>query len=335
MSCRLKRNRLGRWLSLGHPDWLPTFRPILLGLTLFLFGLGVLDGWTPQLLALLFLTLCTILPLSAVQVAPLIVLGTLLIGLLHGNGLLTRQSIELASIAMFGTLIGGFLRGIEWRLAHSTVLATLPDADTTATPETFINQTLTLLRDFARADAAVALRQLDDVTAQALVSLPPKALPDQLTTPALFESALAQNRCLYYTNYPSTPGASHVLLAQGTQSLAVLPLASSGGTEGAILLIWHHRTDISSHLRHFIESLLGELRTLLKFSDTTLRLDQLQARFGAMLETIHQGVVFVDESGEQGWINQAAAVQLGLNPGTVEPPLLDQAMATLRMSADN
>lgn len=335
MSCRLKRNRLGRWLSLGHPDWLPTFRPILLGLTLFLFGLGVLDGWTPQLLALLFLTLCTILPLSAVQVAPLIVLGTILIGLLHGDGLLTRQSIELASIAAFGTLIGGFLRGIEWRLAHSTVLATLPDADTTATPETFISQTLTLLRDFARADAAVALRQLDDVTAQALVSLPPKALPDQLTTPALFESALAQNRCLYYTNYPSTPGASHVLLAQGTQSLAVLPLASSGGTEGAILLIWHHRTDISSHLRHFIESLLGELRTLLKFSDTTLRLDQLQARFGAMLETIHQGVVFVDESGEQGWINQAAAVQLGLNPGTVEPPLLAQAMATLRMSADN
>jgi PAS domain-containing protein len=107
------------------------------------------------------------------------------------------------------------------------------------------------------------------------------------------------------------------------------------GVRGAILLIWHQRIDISLDLQQFIESLLGELRTLLQFGDTTLRLDKLQARFGAMLETIHQGVVFVDESGEQGWVNQAAAVQLNLTPGAIDPPLLAQAMATLRTSADN
>lgn len=343
MSCRFTLNGLGSRLPLRDPDWLPTFRPILLGLTLLVVALGVLDGWTPQLLALVFLTFCTIFPLPTVQVAPLIGLGTLLIGLLHSDGLLTRQSIEMSSIAVVGTLIGRFLRSIEWRLARSTVLATLTDAKTMSrqggtTPTAnilLIRQALTLLRDIARADAAIALRQLDEVTAQALVCLPPNALPDQLTTPRLFESAIAQNRCLYYQNYPSTPGASHVLLAQGTQSLAVLPLQYSESLRGAILLIWHRRTNTSSHLRQLIESLLGELRNLLQFSDTTICLDRLQARFSAMLETIHQGVVFVDESGEQGWINQAAAVYLGLNPGSVEPPLLAQAMATLRRSADN
>jgi signal transduction histidine kinase len=45
--------------------------------------------------------------------------------------------------------------------------------------------------------------------------------------------------------------------------------------------------------------------------------------------------VFIDESGEQGWINQAAGKQLGLRPGAVETPLLAQAMAVLRTSADN
>ncbi len=343
MSCRFTLNGLGSRLPLCHPDWLPTFRPILLGLTLLVVALGVLDGWTPQLLALVFLTFCTIFPLQTVRVAPLIGLGTLLIGLLHSDGLLTRQSIEMSSIAVVGTLIGRFLRSIEWRLARSTVLATLTDAKTMSrqggtTPRgniLLIRQALTLLRDIARADAAIALRQLDEVTAQALVCLPPEALPDQLTTPKLFESAIAQNRCLYYQDYPSTPGASHVLLAQGTQSLAVLPLQYSESLRGAILLIWHRRTNTSLHLRQFIESLLGELRNLLQFSDTTISLDRLQARFSAMLETIHQGVVFVDETGEQGWINQAAAVYLGLNPGAVEPPLLAQAMATLRRSADN
>lgn len=289
---------------LHHPDWLPTFRPFLVGLIILLVGLGVLDGWTPQLLALVLLWFCTMLPLPTVQVALFIGLGTLLIGL-HSDGLnQTRQVIELGFIAVFGIVIGRFLRGIEWRLAAQSVLATLSDADTTATPNTVISQALTLLGDFARADAAIALRQLDEVTAEVLVSLPPKTLPDQLTTPTLFTQAIAQKRCLYYPNYPSNPDASHVLLAQGTQSLAVLPLPLCDGREGAILLIWHRRTDISSYLREFIESLLGQLRTLLQFSDRTLHLAQLQARFGAMLETIHQGVVFVDESGEQGWINR-------------------------------
>jgi signal transduction histidine kinase/CheY-like chemotaxis protein/HPt (histidine-containing phosphotransfer) domain-containing protein len=277
------------------------------------------------------------LPLSRVRVAPLIVgVGILLIALLYGIRLnTTRQVIELASIAVLGPLIGKFLQGIEWRLASQSVLATLPAADPTAnTPNLVISQALTLLRNFARADAAIALRQLDEVTAEVLVSLPAKALPSGLTTPALFASAIAQNRCLYYPNYRSTPGASHVLLAQGTQSLAVLPLALAGG-KGAILLIWHRQTSISSHLRGFIQSLLNQLRTLLQFSDTNLTLAQVQARFGAMLETIHQGVVFFDESGEQGWINQAAALGLGLAPGSVDPPSLASAMAKLRTSADN
>jgi len=305
------------WLRLRPPDGLPTFRPILLGLTLVLIALTLLDGWAPiQLLTLLSLTFFTLLPLPTVQAAPLIGLCALLFGLLHRDGVHELyQAMAWGIAAGFGILLRRLLLSIEWRLASQSVLAALTQADATDTRNMLIIQAVSLLRDFARADAAIALRRLDEVTAQALVCLPPKALPDHLTTPTLFEEATRQNRCLYYSNYASTPGASHVLLALGTQSLAVLPLSLSDGREGAILLMWHRRTDFSLHLQQFIESLLGELRTLLNFSDTTLRLDNLQARFSAMLETIHQGVVFIDESGEQGWLNQAAAEQLELPPG--------------------
>ena len=334
MSCRLTFPVFNLQLPRHPPDRLPTFAPALLGLTLLLVGLGFLERWSAiQLIAPVLLTICIIVPRKIGQVA-------LLIGfpLLWGiQGL--HQSLVFATAALFGILTGRYLRGIEWRLASQSVLATLTEIETTGkdadSAPILITQAVTLLRDFACADSAIALRQLDEVTAEALVCLPEKALPDRLTTPALFEAAIRENRCLYYPDYSSTPGASHVLLAQGTQSVAILPLNSSNGKQGAILLIWHHRTEISSHLQQFINSLLGKLRTLLNFSDTTIRLDQLQARFSAMLETIHQGVVFVDESGEQGWLNQAAAVQLGLNPGAIEPPLLAQAMAILRTSADN
>ena len=226
MSCRLIGKIIPSHWRLGHPDLLPTFRPILIGLTIFLMALGVLHGWTPlQLLTPALLTICTLLPSPTGLVVPWVGLCPLLFGLLHGDGLAqVRQSIELGSVAVFGILVRRFLLGIEWRLASQSVLGTLSNADTADTPVTLISQAVSLLRDFAGADAAIALRRLDEVTAQALVCLPPKALPDQLTTPALFQEATLENRCLYYCDYPSTPGASHVLLAQGTQALAVLPL---------------------------------------------------------------------------------------------------------------
>lgn len=325
------------WLQLRPPDGLPTFRPLLFGLTFVLSAWACHDGWAPmEIFTLLGLLCFTLLPLRLVQGIPLTGLCTLLLGLLHGDGVnAVRPSLEFGIAAGLGVGLRQFLLGLEWRLASQLVLATLTHTDTTDTSNTLIAQAVALLRDMIGADAAIAVRRLDEVTAQALVCLPPNALPDPLTTPTLFEQATRENRCLYYSNYPTTPDASHVLLAQGIQSFAVVPLTLSNGREGAILLLWQRRTDFPGYLQDFIESLRGELRTLLSFSDTTLRLDKLRARFSAMLQTIHQGVVFIDESGEQGWLNQAAAEQLALSPGAVEPPMLAQAMAMLRTRADN
>ncbi len=323
-----------------HPDRLPTFEPVLLGLTLLFVGLGWLDRWGfLHILALVLLTFSIMSPALTKLIAPLLGLGTLLIGLIHPDGLLINQSLEIGAVAFLGNLIRKFLLGIEWRLASQAVLAELTQADNTA--DSVLNQAVTLLRDYSCADAAIALRQLDEYTAEALVCLPKNALPNSLTNPKFFAEAIAQNRCLYYEDYPSIPTASHILVAKGAKSLAVLPLQNPknstnlGEVRGAILLIWHQQTQISSYLQQFVESLLGKLRTLLQFRDTILRLDQVQARFSAILETIHQGVIFVDESGEQGWINQAASEQLKLPAGLVEPVLIAQAMAMLRNTADN
>ena len=322
-----------------HPNRLPTFEPVLLGLTLLFVGLGWLDRWGfLHILALVLLTYSIMSPALTKLVAPLLGLFTLLIGIIHFDGLLINQSLEIGAVAVLGNFIRKFLLGIEWRLASQTVLAQLTQADTTA--DGVLNQAVTLLREYTCADAAIALRQLDEYTAEALVCLPKNALPNSLTNPKLFAEAIAQNRCLYYEDYPNAATASHILVAKGAKSLAVLPLQNEnsnnlGEVRGAILLIWHQQTQISSNLQQFVESLLGKLRTLLQFRDTILRLDQVQARFSAILETIHQGVVFVDESGEQGWINQAASQQLKLPAGLVEPALIAQAMAMLRNTADN
>ena len=63
-------------------------------------------------------------------VAPLLGLFTLLIGLVHPDGLLINQSLEIGAVAFLGNLIRKFLLGIEWRLASQAVLAELTQADT-------------------------------------------------------------------------------------------------------------------------------------------------------------------------------------------------------------
>lgn len=330
MSWRLTTDNLKQQLR-RHPNWLPTFAPFLLSLTFFGVSLGIFKQWTLlQIFLPILLTICTIVPRKIVLFAPLI--GLLILELPQAKIPEFYPFLTLIITTALGIFSGNYLRQIEWRLASQFVLETLTEIDNTST---LLTQAITLLRDFSHADSVIALRQLDTVTAEALVCLPENALPSRLTTPALFEAATQANRCLYYPDYPTTANASHILLAQGTQSLAILPLNSTHNKPGAILLIWHQKTEISAYLQQFVKSLLAELRTLVNFSDTTLRLDQIQARFSAMLETIQQGVVFIDESGDQGWLNQAASVQLELNPGAVEPHLLAQAMASLRTKADN
>lgn len=320
-----------------HPERLPTFRRAIAWLAVFMALSVAIAGCDPVLIAEVALfASAAVLPLPNLLAGYLAGLGVLLAVLVGGGDPWPiRCSIGVGGAAVLGTAARQFLLGVEWELACRKLLGELVGGETAATPDIPLARTIAELRSLARADAAIVLRQIDEVTAEAIATLPETALPDKLTTPRIFAEALAQNRCLYYTDYPASPDAVRVLVAKGTQSLAVLPLQDAGTMRGAVVLIWHRRTDISSHLKALSQSLLGGLRALLRFSDTAFHFEKLQARYSAILETMPQGVVFADESGEQGWVNQAGAVQLDLSPGAVEPVSIAQAMARLRIFTEN
>ncbi len=311
-----------------HPNRLPTFAPLILGLMAAGLGLErLVQAPTLLLFAPVLFALCVLVPRSLwVSLLSFAVLGC---------SVPMQPAMTLGIIGLLGSGVRSYLLQQEWQQASQAMLASLIQDETATTPEQAITRALTALKAFAGANGAIALRQLDDVTAEALVSLPDQALPDRFTTPALFQDAIAQNRCLYYLDYAAIPQASPALLAQGVCSIAVLPLQQLENVQGAILLLWHRRVYPDRSLQQFLESLLGGLSNLLRFQDLTLRFDKLQARFEAMLETIPQGIAFVDESGEHGWINQTAASYLHLAPGAVEPSAIASGMIALRLSADN
>ncbi|MDX2099152.1 MAG: ATP-binding protein [Leptolyngbyaceae cyanobacterium bins.59] len=320
-------------LSPCHPERLPSFAPLVLGFTGILLTLEMLGGCPPQLwVAPVLFAWFTLYPPGK---------GIALMSGVGGTGWLVawngdlRHFLTLLLVGLISPLVRRNLLEREWQSATQTMLASLTQNETTASPEQAIAYTLTTLKTFASADGAIVLRQLDEVTAEALISLPENALPDRLTTPALFAEAIVENRCIYYPDYPVIPTAAAVLLAKGVQSVAVLPLSQEEQVRGAIVLFWYTSIQFSPLLQQFLESLLKGMGNLLRFQEITLRLDQLQARLRAILETIPQGVVFVDESGEEGWLNHVAATQLGLPEGAAEPIAIAQAMTALRLKADN
>jgi PAS domain S-box-containing protein len=324
----------GSLLPPDRPEYLPTFTPVIVGLAGGIVGLSVLSGATPLVSVLASVSaVCTLLPwYSAVAISALAAAGSgiLLTGAASGS----VQPVAIVGVVAFVSLrFRQWLLKQEWQQVAQTTLAALIQDETAQSAEQSIAAALTRLRSIAAADAAMALRQIDAVTAETLICLPGTALPSRLTSPALFAEAIAQNRCLFYPDYAAVANAAPVLLAQGVKSVAVMPLTNQ--VQGAILLLWYQPTRFSIHLQQYLNSVQGGLSNLLRFQDVTLRLEKLQARLVAILETIPQGIVFVDESGEQGWLNQTAAMQLGLPQGAAEPTAIAQAMTALRLRADN
>jgi PAS domain S-box-containing protein len=327
--------------SLHSPERLPTFTPVVLCLTAVLLGIIALANVAPVLLlAPVCFASCTLARRSIVVAASW--LGVLLVALLvtpsdlFGTANLSLRSMSAVGIvALLSPWVRQWLLQQEWELVTLNTLAALTQDEKAANPEQSIAYALKTVRDVAEADAAIVLRQLDNVTAEALICLPETVLPNRLTTPTLFEEAIVQNRCCYYTDYAATPKAAPCFLAQGVQSAIVLPLQQPGNVQGAMLLLWQQPTKFSPNLKYYIESLQRGLGNLLRFQDLTLHLEKLQARLVAILETIPQGIVFIDESGDQGWLNQTAAIQLGLPQGFVEPIAIAQAMTALRQRASN
>lgn len=261
LSLKLPKNSLFLILkssSLHHPDSLPTFRlPLVL---LFVFSIAI-DSWQHTAVScsidetIVFL-LCLVLPRSRASLGILGLLTGFTVLFAATGDLLLDSWMTLAIAVAFSILARRFLLRVEWKLASQNVLAALTGTGDPEGADTIIANTLTMLREYGQADAAIALRQIDDVTAEAIACVPATALPSSFTSPQIFAEALANNRCTYYLDYQATPGANRTLVSKGAKSVAVLPLSAPEGDEvtrgpkpGAIVLVWYHPYRVSGYFQ--------------------------------------------------------------------------------------
>jgi len=123
------------------------------------------------------------------------------------------------------------------------------------------------------------------------------------------------------------------LFAQHT-ALVIFPVKEMN-INGYIILAWKDQFDFSSDFKEFASACLHKIKEIIKLSQTYYALEELKVRFNAILQTVPQSIVFIDDTGQNSWINEPAAKLLGMKGGNVAPSDLSMAMNQFRSTADN
>lgn len=221
--------------------------------------------------------------------------------------------------------------GPDFDRALRAVHAALFQVDAQVEPEEILHRVLEVCRTACEADAALILRQADEVTAAALASAPAAVLPDGVTSPALLAELPVAPGGRYY----QPKSLSRSVSARLRGSVAVIPCASASQPPCALIVVRRRDEAYSASCRAFLESLSGIMQTLVRLGDATRQAEQMQGRFDAMILALTHGLVFMDNSGDESWINEAAAALLGLPAGASPPLQVSLAMEALRGRADN
>ncbi|MDI1445450.1 response regulator [Polyangium sp. 6x1] len=197
-------------------------------------------------------------------------------------------------------------------------------------PDAALPRVLAVLRERFQAEAVLALRRIDPVTAVALASAPAGVLPDGMTHAAIFAGALESARPVFDAVVTSEMGLPRNLRG----SLAILPWSSSEDA-GGLALVRRDVAPFSNEEQRTLVSVLPLFHLLVRHLQKTELASAATARFDAVFQTLPHGLVFVDDRGSEAWVNGAAAALLGLPEGAHEPARVARAMAGLWNRAED
>ncbi|GGC76251.1 hypothetical protein GCM10011387_32530 [Pedobacter quisquiliarum] len=185
------------------------------------------------------------------------------------------------------------------------------------------------LQELSDANDIFFIELKDPVTATVTYAFPGPA-PLSMIDPGFFEN-ISGTMPMYFSGKPFpelNTGNSD------TGSTVILPLIGNN-PRSCVILIWHEPIQFSSEFKEFIEICYSVVRRIAKVSTVLYSIEQLEVYFNAILQTVPQSIIFIDNSGRRSWVNENASHLLDLPSGIVEPSLLASKMQAFRSLASN
>lgn len=185
---------------------------------------------------------------------------------------------------------------------------------------TIRSKTTILLQAHAHARAAALVRLEDEITARVLYST---AQCDNFLN-AEIAKQIIENECI-----EESDNANYNLFT----GVNIFFPVRYGSFSGIFIIA----TDIAidNEYRQFFQHAWIGLKDISRLTQTYYSFDHLSTRFNAILGTIDEAVVFVDDSGKDGWLNRSAASLLDIGEGKQASIDIAVAMQRLREAATN
>lgn len=188
------------------------------------------------------------------------------------------------------------------------------------------------LKNLSGADAVLLIKAEDEITARIIE---PGVQKDDTAYIDPQIVSLINDSGPQYFNLPGDDiGTGLQLLLKSPAALTAVPL-SQLNLNSYILLSWNTPFSFCEDFREFIDTCLNKISETIRLKRTYYALEELKVRFNAILQTVPQSIIFIDDSGNNSWINDRAAKLFGLESGNVIPAKLAEAMQKLRSGANN
>lgn len=221
---------------------------------------------------------------------------------------------------------------INWALRALRFITQMGVVDKFEPWESIILRSMNNLRGFSFASKAVLIKVEDSITTR-LIDLDKPDLNTNYIEASLFQSFESITKPLLLEK-PFQVEAKLINLLGNPSCFALLPVRHVSG-EGLIVLSWDDCFEFSEEFSEFLISCLAKINETAGLSNTHYALEELKARFNAILQTVSQAIVFIDDSGKSSWVNDKAATLFQLENGSNAPAKLSAAMQELRNTADN
>ena len=194
---------------------------------------------------------------------------------------------------------------------------------------------LARLQELATADLSLMLDFPDEYTVQVQEASVP-VFNDLVFNPAAVKEAMAKGGGgnVFWQQSESPEFLREVL---ATVCFAVfIPLKIDDTRLRIVLLAWVTTEGWTAGFLEFAEQVRLRYEEIIVQAETALSFEDIFARFTAILQTIPQAVVFIDNRGLAGWANQRATELLNLPSfGEQAPMTLGVAMGHFRSQASN
>lgn len=188
-----------------------------------------------------------------------------------------------------------------------------------------LDKSTNLLKNHSHAKAVSFIRIEDEITARIEYSTS-EHLINSLIDVQLVSNLVGRNKIVF--------DVAHLIQKQKSETVVFMPIKEANFTGGFLLVVDESfRKDVG--FKHFLKHALTGLKETAFIIQKYLLIEEFNTRFNAILETIPQGIVFVDDVGKNGWVNKMASGILGISKGKNSPIIIAEAMQRLRNTAVN